>query len=90
MTECNIRVLFLHDLSCIRRKILAFSLFLIISEKEDPGAFAIPYNIGLLHFAKELCIVGASINFVPLSNSTKLGSGDPKPSAIHLLKVDRN
>ena len=60
----------------------------LVLKKEVPGAFTIPCNIRLLHFAKELCNLGASINFIPLSNSTKLGSGDPKPTAIRLVKVD--
>ncbi|XP_015087029.1 uncharacterized protein LOC107030165 [Solanum pennellii] len=61
----------------------------LVHKKEDPGALTIPCNIGLLHFAKALCDLGASINFVPLSNSRKLGLGDTKPTAIRLLKVDR-
>ena len=38
-----------------------------VQKKEDPGAFTIPCTIGLLHFAKALCDLGASINRMPLS-----------------------
>ncbi|KAG5598642.1 hypothetical protein H5410_030012 [Solanum commersonii] len=34
----------------------------------------------LLHFAKALCDLVASINLIPLSIYKKLGTGDPKPS----------
>ena len=39
----------------------------LVLKKEDPGAFTIPCTIGLLHFAKALCDLGASINRMPLS-----------------------
>ena len=54
----------------------------LVQKKEDLGAFTIPYTIALLHFAKELFDLGASINLMPLSNYKKLGLGDPKPSAM--------
>ena len=37
----------------------------LVQKKEDPGAFTIPCTIGLLHFAKALCDLGASINLMP-------------------------
>ena len=52
----------------------------LVQKKEDPGAFTIPCTIGLLHFAKALCDLGASINLMPLSIYKKLGLGDPKPT----------
>ncbi|XP_049369405.1 uncharacterized protein LOC125834285 [Solanum verrucosum] len=58
-------------------------------KKEDPSAFTIPCTIGLLHFAKVLCDLGASINLMPLSIYKKLGLGDPKPTAMRLLMADR-
>ena len=61
----------------------------IIQNKEDPGAFTIPCIVGSLHFAKELCDLGAIINLMPLSIYKKLGFGDPKPTAMRLLMVDR-
>ena len=36
-------------------------------KKEDSGPFTIPCTIRFLHFAKELCDLGASINLIPLS-----------------------
>ena len=46
-------------------------------------------TIGLLHFAKALCDLGASINLMPLSIYKKLGLGDPNPTAMRLLMADR-
>ena len=51
----------------------------LVQKKEDLGSFTIPCTIGLLHFAKALCDLGASINLMPLSIYKKLGLGDPKP-----------
>ena len=59
----------------------------LVQKKEDPGAFTIPCTIGLLHFAKELCDLGASINLMPLSIYKKLGSGNQKPTAMRLQVV---
>ncbi|KAK4708636.1 hypothetical protein R3W88_029561 [Solanum pinnatisectum] len=39
----------------------------LVQKKEDPSAFTIPCTIGLLHFAKALCDLRASINLMPLS-----------------------
>ncbi|XP_049391485.1 uncharacterized protein LOC125855851 [Solanum stenotomum] len=61
----------------------------LVQKKEDPGAFTIPCTIGLLHFAKALCDLGASINPMPLSIYKTLGLGDPKPTAMRLLIADR-
>ena len=61
----------------------------LVQKKEDPGAFTIPCTDGSLHFAKALCDLGASINLMPLSIYKQLGLGDPKPTAIRLLMVDR-
>ncbi|KAK4717902.1 hypothetical protein R3W88_016240 [Solanum pinnatisectum] len=49
---------------------------------KDPGAFTISCTIGLLHFAKALCDLGASINLMPLSIYKELSLGDPKPTAM--------
>ncbi|KAK4737366.1 hypothetical protein R3W88_001063 [Solanum pinnatisectum] len=61
----------------------------LVQKKEDPGAFTIPYTIGMLHLAKALCDLGANINLMPLSIYKKLGLGAPKPTAMHLLMADR-
>ena len=39
----------------------------LVLKNEDPGAFTILCIIGLLHFAKALYDLGASINLMPLS-----------------------
>ncbi|XP_049357604.1 uncharacterized protein LOC125822257 [Solanum verrucosum] len=67
----------------------AIATMSLVQKKEDPGAFTIPCTIGLLHFAKALCDLGASINLMPLSIYKKLGLGDPKMTAIRLLMADR-
>ena len=46
-------------------------------------------ELGLLHFAKALCDLGASINIMPLSIYKKLGLGDPNPTVMWLLMADR-
>ena len=51
-------------------------------KKEDRGAFTIHCTIALLHFAKALCDLGASINLMLFSIYKKLGLGDPKTIAI--------
>ncbi|KAK4737342.1 hypothetical protein R3W88_001039 [Solanum pinnatisectum] len=61
----------------------------LVPKKEDPGAFIILCTIGLLHFSKALCDLGASINLMPLPIYKKLGLGDPKPTMIRLLMLDR-
>ncbi|XP_015084171.1 uncharacterized protein LOC107027542 [Solanum pennellii] len=60
-----------------------------VQKKEDLGAFTNPCTIGLLHFAKALCDLGASINLMPPSIYKKLGLGDPKPTTMWLLTTDR-
>ena len=60
-----------------------------MQKKEDPGAFTILCTIVLLHFAKALCNLGASINLMPLQIYKKLGMGDPKPTAMRLLMADQ-
>ncbi|XP_049410578.1 uncharacterized protein LOC125873760 [Solanum stenotomum] len=61
----------------------------LVLKKEDPGAFTIQFTIGILHFAKALCDLGASINLMPLSIYKKLGLRTPKPTTMRLLIVDR-
>ncbi|KAH0679182.1 hypothetical protein KY284_020267 [Solanum tuberosum] len=61
----------------------------LVQNKEDPGAFTIPCTIGMLHFAKALSDLGASINLMTLSIYKKLGLGAPKLTAIRLLMADR-
>ena len=61
----------------------------LVQKQEDPSAFTIPCTVGSLHFAKALCDLGEIINIMPLSIYKKLGFGDPKPTAMRLLIVDR-
>ncbi|KAK4731313.1 hypothetical protein R3W88_024301 [Solanum pinnatisectum] len=61
----------------------------LVQKKEDPGAFTIPCTIGLLHFAKALCDLSASIYLMSLSIYKKLGLGDLKLTAMRLLIADR-
>ena len=61
----------------------------LVQKKEDPGAFTIPCTVRSLHFAKAFCVLGASINLMPLSIYMKLGLGDPKPTVMRLLMDDR-
>ena len=39
----------------------------LVQKKKEQGAFIITCTKGLLHFAKELCDLGESINLLPLS-----------------------
>ena len=61
----------------------------LVQNKEDLEAFLIPCTIGLLHFCKALCDLGANINLILLSMYKKLGLGDPKPTTMRLLMADR-
>ncbi|XP_069150751.1 uncharacterized protein [Solanum lycopersicum] len=61
----------------------------LVQNKEDPGNFTIPCTIGLLHFSKALCDLGASINIMPLSIYKTIGLGDPKPTRMRLLIADQ-
>ena len=61
----------------------------LMQKKEDLGAFTIPCTNGLLHFAKAICDLGASINLMPLSIYKNLGLGDPNPSAMRLVMADQ-
>ena len=60
-----------------------------MQKKEDMGTFIIPCTIGLLHFAKKLCDLDASINIITLSIYKKLDLGYPNNKSMHLLMVDR-
>ena len=51
----------------------------LVQKKEVLGTFTIPCTIGLLHFAKTLCDLGASINLMPLCIYKKFGFGDSNP-----------
>ena len=61
----------------------------LVQKKANPGEFTIPCTVGSLHFVIALCDLRTSINIMPLSIYKKLGLGDPKPTAMRLLMVDR-
>ena len=61
----------------------------LVQKKEDQGTFIILCTIGLLHFSKALCDLGARINLMPLSIYKKLGLGDPKHTAMRLPMANR-
>uniref|UniRef100_M1DAZ4 Integrase core domain containing protein n=2 Tax=Solanum tuberosum TaxID=4113 RepID=M1DAZ4_SOLTU len=61
----------------------------LVQNKEDLGAFTIRCTIGILHFAKTLCDLGASINLTSLSIYKRLGLGAQKLTAMRLLMADR-
>ncbi|XP_070021832.1 uncharacterized protein [Nicotiana sylvestris] len=56
---------------------------------EDPGAFTIPCIIGSTDFAKALCHLGASINFIPYSIFKTLGIGQSRQTSMRLQMADR-
>ncbi|XP_070050074.1 uncharacterized protein [Nicotiana tomentosiformis] len=56
---------------------------------EDPSAFTIPCTIGSAEFAKALCDLGESINFMPYSIFKTLGIGQPRPTLMRLQMADR-
>ncbi|XP_069155647.1 uncharacterized protein [Solanum lycopersicum] len=62
---------------------------LVQKKNEDLGAFIISCTIGLLHFAKAICDLEASINIMPLSSYKNMGLGNTKPTVIRLLMADR-
>ncbi|XP_070052063.1 uncharacterized protein [Nicotiana tomentosiformis] len=55
----------------------------------DPCSFTVPCTIGSYAFAKALCDLGVSINLMPLSIYTKLGTGRAKPTSMLLQLDDR-
>jgi len=61
----------------------------LVQKKEDLGAFTIPCTIGILHFAKALYDLGASINLMSLSIYKRLGLGTTKPTTMRLLMANR-
>ena len=53
-----------------------------VQKKENLRTFTILSTIGLLHFSKALCDLGAIINLMPLSIYKKLDMGDPKSTTM--------
>nr|XP_010327596.1 uncharacterized protein LOC104649754 [Solanum lycopersicum] len=61
----------------------------LVQKKKDLGAFTISCAIGLLHFAKALCDLGACINLMPLSIYQKFGLSNSKTTTMRLLMVNQ-
>ncbi|XP_047263713.1 uncharacterized protein LOC124896226 [Capsicum annuum] len=68
----------------------AISTRSLVQKKADPGAFTISCTVGSLNFTKEICDLGANINLMTLSVYKKLGLGDPTPTNMRLVMVDRS
>ncbi|XP_070057346.1 uncharacterized protein [Nicotiana tomentosiformis] len=60
----------------------------VASKLEDPGAFTIICTIGSAKFAKALCDLGASINFMPYLVFKSLRIGQPRPTSMRLQMAD--
>ena len=60
----------------------------LVKKKEYHGPFTIPCTIGLLHIAKALCDLCASVNLMHLPIYKNLGLGDPKLTKMKLLLAD--
>ncbi|XP_070009640.1 uncharacterized protein [Nicotiana sylvestris] len=56
---------------------------------EDPSAFTIPGTIESADFAKALCDLGASINFMPYIVFKTLGIGKPRSTSLRLHMADK-
>ncbi|XP_069150271.1 uncharacterized protein [Solanum lycopersicum] len=57
----------------------------LVQKKEDTGSLTILCTIVLLHIAKALFELGASIDLMGLSIYKMLGLGDPNPTMMRLL-----
>ncbi|XP_047249965.1 uncharacterized protein LOC124885757 [Capsicum annuum] len=68
----------------------AISTRSLVQKKGDPGIFTIPCTIRSLDFAKALRDLRISINLMPLEVYNKLGLGDPTPTNMRLVIVDRS
>ncbi|XP_069147028.1 uncharacterized protein [Solanum lycopersicum] len=61
----------------------------LVQKTEYTGPFIIPYTIGILHFSKALCDIGACINLMPLSIYKKLGLEDLNPTTMRSLMANQ-
>ncbi|XP_015167743.1 uncharacterized protein [Solanum tuberosum] len=57
---------------------------------KDPGSFTVQITIRQSVHARGLCVLGASINLMPLSLYRKLGLGSPKRTTVILQLADRS
>ncbi|KAM6562896.1 hypothetical protein CsatB_022894 [Cannabis sativa] len=56
----------------------------------DLGSFTIPCTIGRIEGINALCVLGASINLMPLSVFKRLHLGEAKPTTVTLQLADRS
>ncbi|XP_075095379.1 uncharacterized protein LOC142173663 [Nicotiana tabacum] len=61
----------------------------IAENLSDPGSFTIPCTIGSYAFAKALCDLGVSINFMPLLIYKRLGIGRARHTSMLLQLADQ-
>ncbi|XP_055824308.1 uncharacterized protein LOC129892781 [Solanum dulcamara] len=62
----------------------------VVVKIDDPGAFTIPFTIGLYQFANALYFLGASINLMPYAIFKQLSFGEPKPTTKRFLIAVRS
>ncbi|XP_015158248.1 uncharacterized protein [Solanum tuberosum] len=60
-----------------------------VKKMENPREFTTPCTIRLASFTKALCDLRESINLLPYVVFKSLGLGDPRPTTMKLLMVDR-
>ncbi|XP_076954997.1 uncharacterized protein LOC143629670 [Bidens hawaiensis] len=82
----------LEELSCVT---LSEECSAVLQNKlpkkmTDPGSFTIPCLIGSLSVSNALADLGASINVMPYSVSSKLDLGEPKPTRMSIQLADRS
>ncbi|XP_010456836.1 PREDICTED: uncharacterized protein LOC104738346 [Camelina sativa] len=62
----------------------------ILEKLPDPGSFVLHCTIFTDRFARSLCDLGSSVNFMPRSVALRLGMTDFKPTKLTLILVDRS
>ncbi|XP_059280978.1 uncharacterized protein LOC132034604 [Lycium ferocissimum] len=77
-----------HETVNLTHRVSSIIASTTVQKKGDPGAFTIPYNIGLHAFARALCDNGESINLMPLDIFKQ--SGFPRPTSMRLQMADRS
>ena len=95
-------VKFMKDILSQKRRLADFKIVNLIEEcsailqrklpqkLKDPGSFTIPCSIGNAIFERDLCDLGANINFMPLSIFRRLGLGEACPTTVTFQLADRS
>lgn len=63
---------------------------IIVVKKEDRGVFTIPCTIEVYKFRETLCDLREIISLMPFVVFCKIGLGNPKPTTVRILMVDRS